>query len=284
MALAKRGRVTAVDIDPVRAWMAERNAGCDSRTMPIDDVHDSFDAFHIDPARRDPKTGRRARDPEQWHPPLSSLDELRTRIGDGVIKLGPGVDPSSLPLQAGDELEYCSLNGTLSQAHLWCGSLTTAPGQSRATRYPDGLTFAAEPEPAPCRFDGSFDRWLVEADPALERARLHGVVGASWDLAEPSPGLGLLTGTTMPRSEWFTVFEVLEQMPWRQDRVRKVVSSLDPGVVEVKTRSGVVDPDPIQRRLSGTGTKTLTLFILRCGRTETALITERVGPAKPLRD
>jgi hypothetical protein len=279
MALADRGDVTAVDIDPIRCWMTACNAGCETSTMSITDVDDSFDAFHVDPARRDLQTGRRARNPEHWHPPLSALDELRARTTAGVIKLGPGIDPGELSMRSDDELEFCSLGGSLSQAHLWCGALATAPGQSRATRHPDGLTVTGLPAHAPCTFDGVFQRWLAEADPALERARLHGAVGAEWNLAEPSPGIGLLTGSTRPESTWFSVFEVLEQMPWRQDRVKQAITALDPGVVEVKTRDGVVDPDPIQRRLSGRGTRTLTLFVLRCGRSETALITQRVTSA-----
>ena len=278
MALAGRGEVTAIDIDPIRCWMTACNAGCNTNAMSITDVDRSFDAFHVDPGRRDPQTGRRIRNPDHWHPPLPALDALRARTDAGVIKLGPGVDPTDLSMRPDDELEFCSLSGTMSQAHLWCGTLATAPGQLRATRYPDGMTVTGTPGPAPSHDDGVFDQWLVEADPALERARLHGIVGAEWNLVEPNPGLGLLTGPTRPQSAWFTVFEVLEQMPWRQDRVKQAIAALDPGVVEVKTRNGVVDPDPIQRRLSGRGERRLTLFVLRCGRTETALITQRVTP------
>lgn len=276
MALSAHAQVTGIDIEPIRCWMTSRNAGCDTRTMSVAEVAGDFDAFHVDPARRDPQTGQRTHHPEQWHPPLSSLDALRNRIPNGVLKLGPGVDPVSLPIRSEDELEFCSLNGTVSQAHLWCGSLALAPGLTRASRYPDGLSLTGEPAAPPCTDDGRFDHWLAEADPALERARLHGLAGAAWDLSEPSPGLGLLTGSTRPVSPWFTVFEVLEQMPWREDRVRHAIAALDPGVVEVKTRDRVVDPNPIQRRCSGNGERPLTLFVLRCGRSEIALITRRV--------
>lgn len=279
MALAARGPVTAVDHDPIRCWMAQTNAECSGQSVELADALGPFDAFHIDPSRRDPRSGRRLHEPEHWLPPLSSLEPIRQAIPDGVIKLGPGIDITTLPTHPTDEIELCSLHGSLSQAHLWCGHLATAPGLVRATRYPDGTSITGEPAPPPTGSTGQFDRWLAEADPAMERARLHGVHGMQWDMVEPCPGLGLLTGPECPDTPWFTRFEILEQMPWRPSRVQQAIQSFNPGVVEVKTRDGVIDPDPLQRRLSGHGDQPLTLFVLRCKRAEIALITRRVHPS-----
>ena len=276
MAIAMRGPVTAIDCDPIRCWMAQTNAGCAGQAISLEDAHGDFDAFHIDPSRRDPVSGRRLQDPEQWLPALSSLQPIRQATANGVIKLGPGIDLHSLPMQATDEVELCSLHGALSQAHLWCGSLATAPGLVRATRYPDGESIAGVPAAPPAGSDSRFGQWLAEADPALERARLHGAHGEQWNMSEPCPGLGLLTGPECPDTPWFTMFEVLEQMPWRPSRVQQAIRSFDAGIVEVKTRDHVVDPDPLQRRFSGSGDRAITLFVLRCQRAEIALITQRV--------
>ncbi|MDG2292811.1 MAG: hypothetical protein P8L37_09130 [Phycisphaerales bacterium] len=278
MALASRGAVTAIDCNPVRCWMAQTNAGCAGQAVALEDARVDFDAFHIDPSRRDPGSGRRLQDPEQWLPALSSLEPIRHATPNGVIKLGPGIDLQSLPMQCTDEVEFCSLHGALSQAHLWCGKLATAPGLVRATRYPDGESIAGEPAPPPAGSDSRFGQWLAEADPALERARLHGAHGDQWSMSEPCPGLGLLTGHECPDTPWFTMFEVLEQMPWRPSRVQQAIRSCNAGIVEVKTRDNVVDPDPLQRRFSGTGDRAITLFVLRCQRSEIALITQRVHP------
>ena len=142
--------------------------------------------------------------------------------------------------------------------------------------YPDGESIAGEPTAPPAGNDSRFDQWLAEADPALERARLHGELGSHWNMAEPCPGLGLLTGPECPDTPWFTMFEVLEQMPWRLNRVQQAIRACNAGIVEVKTRDRVVDPDPLQRRLSGAGDRAITLFVLRCQRAEIALITQRV--------
>lgn len=53
MALARAGlRVTAVDLDERRAWMAAMNAGCPTRAVDAESLELAGAALHADPARR----------------------------------------------------------------------------------------------------------------------------------------------------------------------------------------------------------------------------------------
>ena len=275
MSLAHHFHVTAIDVDPIRCWMTRCNAECETVEADLLDSHHEGDWFHLDPGRRAPATGRRLHDPNQWHPPLSSLSRLSTDFKGGIVKLGPGVAIERLPLETSHELEFISTNGRLSQAHLWLGELAASTSTHRATRLPTGLTETGTPIPTPLGSLGSIGEVLCVPDPALERSMLHGNVAERHGLVEPAPGLGLMTGDRSPACDWFTSFSVDEVMPWREDRVARWLATHDTGIVEVKTRDRTVDPDRYQRRFSGSGSIDRTLFVLRPGRPVVAIITRR---------
>tara|TARA_Y100000589_G_scaffold5128_1_gene4470 strand:+ start:2012 stop:3241 length:1230 start_codon:yes stop_codon:yes gene_type:complete len=277
MSFARHFEVTALDIDPLRCWMTGHNAGCATVQADILDAAPTGDWFHLDPGRRDPATGRRLHEPNQWHPPISCLPSLASVFKGGIVKLGPGVLIDQLPTDAGHGLEFLSLNGRLSQAHLWLGELAFERGPHRATMLPSGRTETGTPIPPPLGPIGSIGSVLCVPDPALERSMLHGNLAEQHQLLEPAPGLGLLTGDRIPDSTWFTSFEVDAVMPWREDRVVRWLREHDTGLVEIKTRDRTVDPDRHQRRLSGRGSIARTVFVLRMGRPVVAVITRRAA-------
>jgi len=275
MALARALQVTAVDLDPVRCWMAETNANCPAIVNDATRIALTADAFHLDPGRRDERTGRRLRSPESWQPPLSCIQPLADRFAGGVVKLGPGILHDDVPGIDGSELEFVSFNGRLSQSHLWIGTLATAPGLRRATMLPMGLTETGQPGLPDLRHEPGIDHVLCVPDPALERSGLCGDVGRRHGLLEPVAGLGLLTGDSPPSSPWFTSFLVEATMPWRFEKVNDWLGRHDTGHVEIKTRDQAVDPDQLQSRLSGSGSIPRSVFILRMGRPVMAVITRR---------
>lgn len=276
MALARSHHATAVDLDPIRCWMAETNAGCSTVQGDATRIEIEADAFHLDPGRRDERTGRRLRSPASWQPPLSCVEAMADRFQGGVVKLGPGIPFEDVPDIEGSELEFVSLGGRLSQSHLWLGTLATAPGHHRATMLPLGLTESGPPDYSDLRHDAAFDSVLCVPDPALERSGLHGSVSRRFGLQEPVAGLGLFTGDAPPSSPWFTSFHVEATMPWRVDRVTHWLRQHDTGHVEIKTRDRAADPDLLQSRLSGSGSIPRSVFVLRMGRPVVAVITRRV--------
>ncbi|MBX3358298.1 MAG: hypothetical protein KF745_07705 [Phycisphaeraceae bacterium] len=276
MSLADAGLdVLGVDIDPARAWMAGVNAPCRSVAADVTSAAWTTDFFHIDPARRTADGSRRLWRLEDLQPSLDAIIRLTESHRAGAVKLGPGVDASALPP---GEVEFISEHGRLTQAVLWTGDL--AIEHRRATLLPDGATLTGAPGIPP---DVSLDhavRYVHSIDPAPERAdllhRLCEQVGAP----VLHPKVGLIAADSAISSPWLTPFEVLARMPWIERRLTAWFREHDAGIVEVKTRAGVVNPDVLQPRLSGSGAAPFTLFVLRIGRRIEAIVTRRVdaGP------
>lgn len=281
--------VTAVDQDPVRAWMAATNAGCPSE---VGDVGSSEwieriagSLVHLDPSRRD--KAKRRHDYEAYRPGPPTIEAILERAAGACVKLGPGVDLSLLPEPAGSHLEFVSEHGRLTQALLWTGSLAESAelpgGHRRATLLPSGESFNAPPGPL-IDADGWYDSdgpttpvlpYLYEADPTLERPGLLGPFAAALGIRPIHPAVGLLTSEAPLQSPWLTTFEVLDTMPWRTKAVRSRLHELGAGVVTIKTRAKLVDPDALQKTLRGKGDKELVVFILKLGEKATAIICER---------
>lgn len=282
MALAGAGLTTlAVDLDPVRAGMAGHNARVPAAVADARDWHTPGAALHLDPARRT-AAGRTHRLADTLPPPDVVAGLIRRHAAAGVaVKLSPAVNTAELAeaLPPG-ELEFISQAGRLVQAVLWTGGLTQpgAPAR-RATLLAHGETHTLAGDPGEPSWSEP-RRLLFAVDPAAERARLMHQL----ELPAIHPQLGLLTADDDPQSPWLTGFELIEQLPWREKKVAAALATLGAGIVEVKTRGGAVDPDPVQRRLRGPGTTPFTVFVLRWDRQVIALITRRIAGQVSLAD
>lgn len=271
----------AVDLDPSRARMTEHNARCRAAVADVESIELGSAAFHCDPARRDERLGTRSWRLADHRPGPSFLAQLAVRGAAGAIKLGPGLALDATPLLAEGELEFVSDHGCLVQALLWCGPLARGRGQRSATRLAKDATGAElVATGSPRRLDRVAERiarFLCVPDPALERAGLVAQRAASFDGAELAAGLGLVGAETDPADPWFAIYEVLEQMPWREERLRDALRAHDAGLVTVRTRDAAVDCDRAARALRGTGDVKLDVFGLRLGRRIVALITRQVA-------
>lgn len=295
MSLAEAGLdVLAVDGEPVRAWMAGMNAACRTGACDVQAVElAGMAAVHIDPARREAASGasRRLWRLADLSPPVRVCAELVRRAGVGAVKLGPGVDTAELEMNGllprDSELEFISEGGQMTQAVVWAG--LAQPNPRRATLIAgDGEAHSLcgeKPEGEDKESDHALSRdglkaFLVEPDASIERAGLLHVACDRWGLTQWWPGLGLLTTDNAPiATPMLTYFRVVDRMPWIEKNVRVRLNALGAGVVEVKTRSRACDPDRVQRDLRGEGTESLTVFILRLGRSLEAVITRRVAQA-----
>ncbi|UYV13857.1 MAG: hypothetical protein NCW75_06105 [Phycisphaera sp.] len=281
----------AVDRDPVRAWMAEANAGCPSEVGDVgsaawlDRIADGL--VHLDPSRRD--SSKRRHDYEAYRPGPAIIEAIIGAAAGTCVKLGPGVDLSLLPEPEGSHLEFVSEHGRLTQALLWTGVLAATAalpeGHRRATLLPSGESFSAQPGPL-IDADEWYDSngpatpvldYLYEADPTLERPGLLGPFAGTLGVRPIHPAVGLLTSENKIESSWLTTFEVLDTMPWRTKAVRSRLHELGAGVVAVKTRAKLVDPDALQKTLRGKGDEPLVVFILKLGQKATTIIARRLG-------
>lgn len=290
MAFAEDGMlVLGVDADPVRAWMCERNAGCATFVADALDEQLPPAPFHLDPARREASSGptRRLFALDDLQPGPAAWRSLIQSRGSGAIKLGPGIDAreltAALPPDSPCELEWLSERGTLTQCVAWLGQFARAPGKHTATMLTEAAsyTFTAAPGPPPPAAR-PVARYLIEADPAVERAELLGELARRHGFSEIAPGLGLLTcdheppALSGPFCDWF---EVLHHAPWIEKHLREWLHAHDAGIVEVKTRAQVINPDSLQAALRGKGSTTYTLFVLRVGRSIESIVARRMRSA-----
>lgn len=265
--------VTAVDRDPLRAWMTKRNTAerAEAVCADVGDLALGGTAIHLDPARRDEGTGRRAWNLDNYQPGPTVIGRLLEDAPAAALKLSPGVDLEHLPWPG--EVEFISERGRLVQAVLWTGGLAQA--ERRATRIDERGTHCIKGEPGSITL-GQPDRYLYTIDPAVERAGLIGPLCKEVNAPAVHAKLGLLTSDRVIDSRWLTGFELIAQLPWRPKRVRQWLSANDGGLVEVKTRGKACDPDLEQRNLRNKGTTTYTVFVLRFDMKVKALICKRL--------
>ena len=283
--------VTVVDHDPVRAWMASKNAQCgaivDDVASPAMFERIAGSLVHLDPSRR--VGSSRKHDYAAYRPGPEAIERIIEASAGACVKLGPGVDFSLLPSPPGSFIEFLSEQGRLTQALLWTGLLAGAQrvedGCRVATLLPGGERFAAPPGPlidADDWYESSGPEqpvlaYVYEADSALERGSMLGAFARSHNLRPIHPAVGVLTGEHVVESPWLARFEVIEAMPWRAKPVKKRLRELDAGIVTVKTRAKLVDPDVVQKDLRGKGDEPLTVFVLRLGEKPLAIITRRAN-------
>jgi hypothetical protein len=283
MALARVAEPVGADLDPARAWMAARNAGCTVRC--VDAVLEPGDApfVHVDPARRDAR-GARAWRLADLVPGLAAVRAMLDGRRGGAVKLGPGMDLADDERLPTDQVEFIGDGDRLAQQVLWTGQLATPPGINVATRIDlhrtiCGIPAALEGPGA----GGHARRVLLVPDPALERARLVHVLAPALTADELWPGLGILTTDRVPSgrddaSAWFTAYEVLEELPAREASVRDWMRARGAGRAVVRTRGGACDPDAWQRMLRGSGDGEAEIFVVRFGERRRAYAVRRIAP------
>jgi len=266
-----------VDLNPVRAWMYVHNTG--NETVCGDAFEDcpaAAKAFHLDPARRN-DLGTRTLTVDDFSPGPEVWERLIERFDGGAIKLNPGVNAYELP--AG-EVEILSEVGGLTQAILWAGSMA-GENERRATKLGvDGSVCSIAGEAWRPEASTAIGAYLGTLDPCLERADLVGEFLEITATKLVHPGTGMVTADEMSEGNdhamvrWHEVHEVIG---WNRKRVKAALRSFDHGVVEVRTRGGVINPDVEQRAMRGKGANhRLTVFVYRIDRKLTAVIAERI--------
>jgi hypothetical protein len=263
IALAERGPVLAVDLDPLRLALCGLNLqACEVRdraTLVQADVLqvalDGVAAVFIDPDRR--VAGRRQLSLAACQPPLPAV---LPRLPPGLpaaAKLAPGVSWAELTPLAG-EAEFVSVAGELKECVLWLGSLRTAA--RRATLLPTGQTLAAETA-APAPGCGPVERFVYDPDPAIVRAGLVTDLAHLLGAHLLDERIAYLSCPQRVDTPFARLHVVEEALPFHLGRLRDLLRQHRVGQVQVQRRGSPVDPAELTRklRLSGSARRTLLL-------------------------
>jgi hypothetical protein len=252
--------VVGSDTDPVRLAMARHNVPgallCRADALrPV--TRDTV--VLADPARR--QAGRRRFDPRDYTPALDQLlDVYRNR--ELVVKCAPGIDFDELRrLGFAGEIEVTSLGGSVREACLWSPGLAAA-GVTRRASVLDRCEQITDAEDADCAVAPA-GRWIVDPDGAVVRAGLVRHYAARHGLWQLDPDIAYLSGNALPTG--VRGFEVLEQLPFGERRLRQALATRDCGAVEITVRGVDVDPDVLRARLRLRGTQQLSVVVARIG-------------------
>ncbi|MFM1821773.1 MAG: hypothetical protein RI967_39, partial [Planctomycetota bacterium] len=266
LALAEAGlAVEAVDLDPRRAWMSGRNAGCASRVASAESVELAAAALHADPARRDEGSGRRSWNLDDHAPGRAWIEGALSTARAAAIKFSPGVDRAAF----GDrpiEWEFIEEDGRLVQAVAWSGAFAAQPGACVATALETeaGATLAVhsmrgtpdERQPGglpPVDATLSSGAFLSEPRAVVERAALLVEALGGRAARALAPRLGLFTSAAPldegPLGHWWESFEIVAECAPRAEAVAATLASADLVARSVRIRGQALDADRLTRVL-----------------------------------
>lgn len=277
MALTAEGlRVTAVDVDPRRAWMAGRNAACSTGVADAESIELAGAVVHADPARREERAGSRSWSLDDHRPGRAWIERAMRESRGAAIKLSPGVDRRELGAVSA-EWEYIEDDGRLLQAVAWCGVLAEDPGCVRATILGASVaTLCGKPD------SERADRlsvvqalqpgaWISEPAPAVERAQL--LTEASRGTAtEIERGLGLVASSSPLPRPWFEGFVVVDECSARGDAIREALARHRLAARSVRVRGRAADADALTRALDARPDGGAVVLVFRRGDRARAVI------------
>jgi protein-L-isoaspartate O-methyltransferase len=266
VALAEQGLdVTAVEIDPVRARIAQANVaalGLAARVQVICGDWTGLDlaveAAFVDPSRR--AGGRRIFRPAEMEPSPAAWEALRRRVPHLAVKTAPGIADDDIPPAA--QVEFISERGAMKEALLRFGGLRTGPAR-RATLLPgpvhlDGDEPAGPPEVSEPR------AYLLEPDPAIIRATQVRQLASRLRAAQIDASIAYLTAESVVSSPFARSWRVVRHGPFHLKTLNRWLRELQPGQLVVKKRGSPIDPDSFRRRLfTAPGGPVLTVFLTR---------------------
>jgi hypothetical protein len=267
VALAARGDVIAVDLDPGMCRRLRFNAAVydlSHRVLPVQARAETFVIptgawLHLDPDRRFSRRERASRlvdyapGPEFWKTALP-------QVKGGAIKLSPASDFAEHFGAPQYEIELVSLRGECKEATVWFGEPVSC--LRRATRLPENVTWTDRDAPVTERaLVSPISNLIYDPDPALLRSGLLDGFALAHQLFRLGHGVDYLTGDQLVSTPFLTAFEVQEVAPLDLKRLRRTIAKHDIGTLEIKVRGVRITPEHLRAQLSPRGTRGATLLI-----------------------
>jgi hypothetical protein len=277
IALARRAAptgtpVAGVELDHVRAAMARANLealGLSGAVMTGDATALDLSPFGVvvaDPARR----GARGRtfDPDAYVPPWSWVEQLLSR--PAVVKVAPGIPHDRVP--SGVEAEWVSYRGDVKEAALWSPSLATTARRATVIQ-PAGLaTLTSEDDPGRAEVGaGPVSSYLFEPDGAVIRAGLVTAVAARLGGTLVDPQIAYVTAPTSGPTPYAVGYEVLEELPFAEKKLRAALRERNVGRLTIKKRGVGIVPEQLRKKLALSGDEEATIVVTRVAGKATVL-------------
>jgi hypothetical protein len=270
--------VTAVEQDAQTAALASFNlAPFPNAKVMVADAEQfdlaNFDAIWLDPARRDleRKTAKHITlTPADFSPNLDWCFSIAKPRG---IKLGPAFPLELIP--AGVEAQWVSHQGDLVELALWFDALQQKTGRS-ALMLRDGQRYQFEGDGSERSEIAPLKRYIFEPDSSLIRSQLLGEFASQHALTGISDGIAYLSSDSMLRSPWLKTYEVLETLPLDEVAIRKALSNLGVGKLEIKKRGVDITPEELRPKLKLKGEGAATLILTKVGDARRALIVQPI--------
>jgi protein-L-isoaspartate O-methyltransferase len=264
-------QVVAVELDPVRARLAELNittSGLADRVRVIEgdwtkltlDVEAAF----VDPARRTVPGrhagSRRLRGLSEMVPPISAIMELLHTVPHVAVKVAPGVDHAEVPPEA--EVAFISEKGNLKEALLRFGDLRTgAKWEAVLLPGPDRLSSDMPAGPIAVREPIAY---LYEPDPAILRAGLVTTLATQIGAAQIDATIAYLTTEAPVDTPFARIWRVERHGHFHLKTLNRWLRELEIGHVTLKKRGSPIDVDTFSRRLKPLpGGRPATVFFTR---------------------
>ena len=280
VALARTGTTTAgVDLDPVRVAVARANLaalGLPGAVRVADATGldlSLFGVVFLDPARR----GARGRvfDVDAYTPPWSFVMSVLAR--PACVKVAPGVPHERVPPDV--EAEWVSTGGEVKEAALWSPQLATTARRATVIGHGGLATLTSEDDPGTVG-TGHVGRYVVEPDGAVIRAGLVTTVAAAVGGRLLDDHIAYVTCDDPPATPFARAFEVLEEVPFHEKKLRAALRARGIGRLTIKKRGVQVVPDALRKRLALRGDEEATLMLTRVAGRGTALLVRPLsGPS-----
>jgi predicted RNA methylase len=248
--------VTTIEVDPVRAELAQRNLqiqGIHNVTFLTGDVAQTareldlstFDGFFADPARRT-NDGQRVKDAQDYSPPLLgllSLTEARVR----AIKVSPGLFFDAP--QYGWSRQFVGYGSECLEQTLWYGAPVIDSSvyrvETRSAWAPSASQ--SQPMPEPTELTG----YICEAHACINRCQHLSRFFQERGITQIASDVAYGVCSTPPDPDpLFSSFSIIDAFPSSPSKLRDVVNGLGwTNRTEIKKRNFKGDPEEVRSLL-----------------------------------
>jgi hypothetical protein len=270
-----------VDIDPVHLEMAVANTRLYAPDAPLREhladvtTYDlaGAEAVFIDPARRDDQ-GRHATGKSE--PSLDWCVGLAARVPAIGIKLAPGLPHHLIP--EGWGFETIAIGFDLKEAVLWSPAMRTGAWQATVISTAGTESFVpVAGDPVELR-EPRVGQWLFDPNPAITRSGLVDDLARTIDAVKIDNQIGFLVADRAVESPFARCFRIIASIPWHERNLKQAIIDANGGEVVIRRRGLPGNVDDIQKRLRGSGPRSLFIAMTRLNDRPWAIVCENPSP------